>query len=90
MKAIKVGYQIYRLPENIPAKDIQALAGFFAVLQRVESRYNFETSEAIYYTEGPESVQLLDIELVDAAEAKRTSDETHARYKAKQAEAQSS
>lgn len=90
MKAVKIGYQIFAMPDSMSAKDIQALAGFFAVIQRVETRYNFETGDSIYYSGGSEAVQIVDVDLVSASEAKRIADETHERYKAKQqAEAQS-
>lgn len=88
-RIIKIGYTMYRLPDSLTPKEVQSLVGLFALLQRVESYHDFDTSESVYYVDGSESVQLKDVELVDAATARQIHDESHARYKAKQAEAQS-
>jgi hypothetical protein len=71
VKILKINGTRFALPESMPAKDVQSLAGFLCTLTEVGSEYDYDTGESIYYecTEGV-SVQVMDTDLMTKADAK--------------------
>ena len=84
-KVIKIGHQMFVLPAGMTSKDIQALVGFVATLEVVDSAYNFETGHSMHYSTGTQAVQLLDVELMPEPEARKLHNESHEAYMARRA-----
>ena len=81
MKTINVNGTRFALPDTMSAKDVQALVGFLATLQTVESHYNYDVSEYLYDLGRYPEVRIEDIELTDNAKGK--SDLSYESYKAR-------
>ena len=69
-KTIKIAGNIFMLPEGMPSKDVQALAGFLITLTKVDSYYNCDTYEQFNYAHNGLEVSISDITLMTEAEAK--------------------
>jgi len=83
MKTIVIDSNRYILPENMPIKDVQALAGLLITLQRVEYEYIWGSDEHAYYTSGSAVISLGDVELVTKEKARADRDASRAAYEAK-------
>jgi hypothetical protein len=81
MRTININGNRFALPEGMSTKDIQALVGFLATLQTVESHYDYSCSDYLYALgRGPE-LRLEDITPTENARAK--SEASYEAYKAK-------
>jgi len=89
MKTIVIDSNRYILPENMPIKDVQALAGFLITLQRVEYEYIWGSDEHAYYASGSAVISLGDVELVTKEKARADRDASRAAYEARKAAEQS-
>jgi len=70
MRTININGNRFALPEGMSTKDIQALVGFLATLQTVESHYDYSCSDYLYSLgRGPE-LRLEDITPTENARAK--------------------
>lgn len=83
-QVISINGSRFALPENIPSKDVQALAGFLVTLTPVLSDYDYDTSDYMAYasSQGTE-VRVDSVKLLDREAAKKQHEESYARYKAK-------
>ena len=81
MRTININGNRFALPEGMSTKDIQALVGFLATLQTVESHYDYGSSDYLYALgRGPE-LRLEDITLTENAKGK--AEVSYQAYKAK-------
>lgn len=83
VKAITINSTRFVLPEGMPAKDVQALAGFLCTLTQLEDNYNYDTSEYMYSLGEGVRLQVTDLQVLDKDEARKLSDESRERYHAK-------
>ena len=81
MKTIKVNNVRFALPDTMSTKDIQALVGFLATLQTVETHYDYTSSEYLYGLGDHPEVQVQETRLTEDARAK--SEASYEQYKAK-------
>lgn len=81
MKTINVNGNRFALPDTMSTKDIQALVGFLATLQTVDTHYNYDQSEYLYDLGRYPEVRLEDITLTEDARAK--SEASYEAYKAR-------
>lgn len=83
MRTININGNRFALPQGMSTKDVQALVGFLATLQTVESHYDYGSSDYLYALgRGPE-LRLEDITPTENARAK--SEASYEAYKAKRA-----
>lgn len=82
MKTINVNGTRFALPDTMSTKDIQALIGFLATLQTVESHYDYETHASLYELGRYPEVRIEDTNLTPDAKAK--SEASYQAYCAKQ------
>ncbi len=81
MRTININGNRFALPQGMSTKDVQALVGFLATLQTVESHYDYSCSDYLYSLgRGPE-LRLEDITPTENARAK--SEASYEAYKAK-------
>ena len=80
-KIINVNGTRFALPDTMSAKDVQALIGFLATLQTVDSRYDYSVSEYLYDLGRYPEVRIEDIKLTPDARAKH--EESYKAYQAK-------
>ena len=85
MKTISINGNMFALPEGMPAKDVQALAGFLCSLCTVRNDYNYDSSTYLYSLGDGVQVQVADREMISKEEAMTIEAESRARYKAKRA-----
>jgi predicted RNA-binding protein with RPS1 domain len=83
VKTINICGNMFALPDGMPAKDVQALAGFLCSLSQVRSDYNYDTSSYLYSLGDGVQVQIADRDLVNKEEALTIEKESRARYQAK-------
>ena len=87
MRIITIDSNRYVLPEGMPAKDIQALAGFLITLTKVNYEYCYGQAdrEYAYYEDGGANISVSTLPLVSKEEAKRLADDGRTAYQLKQA-----
>lgn len=87
MKIIVIDNNRYVLPEGMPTKDVQALAGFLITLVKVNYEYCFgqADTEYAYYEDGGANISVTTLNLVAKEEAKRLADDGRTAYQLKQA-----
>jgi hypothetical protein len=87
MKIIIIDNNRYVLPEGMPTKDVQALAGFLITLTKVNYEYCFgqADTEYAYYEDGGANISVTTLNLVAKEEAKRLADDGRTAYQLKQA-----
>ena len=85
LKTISINGNMFALPEGMPAKDVQALAGFLCSLCTVRNDYNYDSSTYLYSLSDGVQVQVSDREMISKEEAQTIEAESRARYKAKRA-----
>ena len=83
VKTISISGNMFALPEGMPAKDVQALAGFLCSLSQVRNEYNYDNSTYVYALGDGVQVQIADRDLVSKEEALTIEKESRARYQAK-------
>jgi hypothetical protein len=83
VKTISISGNMFALPDGMPAKDIQALAGFLCSLSQVRNEYNYDNSTYVYALGDGVQVQIADRDLVSKEEALTIEKESRARYQAK-------
>jgi predicted RNA-binding protein with RPS1 domain len=83
VKTINICGNMFALPDGMPAKDVQALAGFLCSLSQVRSDYNYDTSSYLYSLGDGVQVQIADRDLINKEEALTIEKESRARYQAK-------
>ena len=81
MRTININGNRFALPEGMGMKDVQALVGFLATLQTVESHYDYGSSDFLYALGRNPELRLEDLTLTENAKAK--SDASYEAYKAK-------
>jgi hypothetical protein len=86
MKIIIIDNNRYVLPEGMPTKDVQALAGFLITLTKVNYEYCFgqADTEYAYYEDGGANISVTTLNLVAKEEAKRLADDGRTAYQLKQ------
>ena len=83
VKTISISGNMFALPDGMPAKDVQALAGFLCSLSQVRSDYNYDNSTYVYSLGDGVEVRIADRDLVNKEEALTIEKESRARYQAK-------
>ena len=83
VKTISISGNMFALPDGMPAKDVQALAGFLCSLSQVRSDYNYDDSTYVYSLGDGVEVRIADRKLVSKEEATTIEKESRARYQAK-------
>ena len=83
LKTISINGNVFALPEGMPAKDVQSLAGFLCSLCTVRNDYNYDSSTYMYSLGDGVQVQVADREIISKEEAQTIEAESRARYKAK-------
>ena len=83
VKTLSINGTSYALPEGLPAKDIQSLAGFLCSLTAMGSEYNYDNSEYVYYVNEGVTIKVSDSPVMTKAEARELGDQSRARYQAK-------
>mgnify|MGYP006297048731 CR=1 FL=1 len=81
MRVINLNGTRFALPEGMSTKDIQALVGFLATLQTVDTHYNYDVSDYMYDLGRNPELRLEDITLTEGAKAR--GDASYEAYKAK-------
>jgi hypothetical protein len=81
MRIINVSSCRFALPEGMSTKDVQALVGFLATLQNVDSHYDYGTNDYLFSLGSNPEVRLGTVTLTENAKAK--SDASYEAYKAK-------
>jgi hypothetical protein len=84
-KVITLDGQRYALPDGMPSKDVQALAGFLITLTKVDSEWSWSSGDETnwYYPTTGASISVEDMVLTTRAEAKTKSATARADYEAK-------
>jgi hypothetical protein len=84
-KVITLDGQRYALPEGMPSKDVQALAGFLITLTKIDSEWSWSSGDETnwYYPTTGASISVEDMVLTTRAEAKTKSATARADYEAK-------
>ena len=84
-KVITLDGQRYALPDGMPSKDVQALAGFLITLTKVDSEWSWSSGDETnwYYPTTGASISVEDMALTTRAEAKTKSATARADYEAK-------
>jgi len=83
VKTISISGNMFALPEGMPAKDIQSLAGFLCSLSQVRNDYNYDNSTYVHSLGDGVLVQIADRDLISKEEASIIEKESRARYQAK-------
>lgn len=85
-KVISINGTLFALPDGMAAKDVQALAGFLISLTPVQSEYDYDNSDYMYYA-SPRGVEvrLDNLALLDMTEAQARNKAGRERYEAKRA-----
>jgi hypothetical protein len=83
VKTISISGNMFALPDGMPAKDVQALAGFLCSLSQVRNDYNYDNSEYMYSLGDGVQVQIAERGLIGKEEAITIEKESRARYQAK-------
>jgi hypothetical protein len=83
VKTLSLNGTSYALPDGIPAKDIQALAGFLCSLTTMGSEYNYDDSEYVYYVSEGVTIKVCDSPVMLKAEARELGEQSRLRYQAK-------
>jgi hypothetical protein len=86
-KTININGNMFALPEGMPAKDIQSLAGFLCSLATVRSDYNYDNSEYMYSLGDGVQVQVSDREIIPKEEAQSIEKITRDNYLTRKAAA---
>jgi hypothetical protein len=81
MRTININGNRFALPEGMSTKDVQALVGFLATLQNVDSHYDYGTNDYLFSLGSNPEVRLGTVTLTENAKAK--SDASYEAYKAK-------
>jgi hypothetical protein len=85
-KVICISGTQFALPDNMSAKDIQALAGFLISLSPVNAEYDWDSGEHLHYISGKGvEIRVDTAELMDKGEALARSKITRERYEARRA-----
>jgi hypothetical protein len=79
MRTLNVNGTRFALPESMSVKDIQALLGFVATLQTIDSHYDYEASDYLYSVGRFPEVRIEDLEVTPLAKAK--SETSYKRWK---------
>ena len=73
------------IPEVMPIKDLQALAGFLVTLKVVHHSYGWGSDESKYYADHGASVTMEDLDLTTKEEAQAFEKASRAAYEARKA-----
>jgi len=83
VKTINISGNMFALPDGMPAKDVQALAGFLCALVQVRNDYNYDNSTYVHSLGDGVQIQIAERDLISKEEASTIERESRARYQAK-------
>jgi len=83
MRILTIDSNRYVLPNDMAAKDIQALAGFLVTLTKVNYEWMYGQGDSLYFADEGANVSISQMELVTKEEAKTKAAAARDVYQAK-------
>ena len=83
MRILTIDSNRYVLPNDMAAKDIQALAGFLVTLTKVNYEWMYGQEESLYFADEGAKVSIDQMDLISKEDAKTRSAAARVQYDAK-------